>query len=242
MDNKRVVFASDIHLSPEGNEETMSVFLSFIQDKVFGASSFYILGDLFDFWIGKGMLHSPGLQPVFDAIRSLVNSGTCVTILHGNRDFLLGKEEEKSLNVRIPGEEAKLKLGEKRCFVCHGDMFCTNDIPYQRMKKVIRSRFFRFCASLIPQSISMSIGLRFRRYSKKAIQKKRLEEMDLNRNAVEDLISSGYDYVICGHIHNSSDEVILDNKRLITLSDWTPDGGYYAEYKESDLSLKPFSI
>ena len=88
-----IVIASDFHISPEKESPIVPVICAFIEKRVLGAGAFYILGDLFDYWTGRDAHGERVLAPLFEALRSLVRSGTEIYLIHGNRDFLLTPRE-----------------------------------------------------------------------------------------------------------------------------------------------------
>jgi len=241
MDDGALIFASDFHLSPRGKPEVLSVFISFVEERVYGAKSFFILGDLFDYWTGKGMLSENGLLPVFDCLMKLSSSGTKVTILHGNRDFLMRNAEAQRFGASVAGESLDISVGGDRRFLTHGDMFCTMDRSYQRMKRVLRSPMVRTAARFFPQKIALWTAGRFRRISERAVQKKTSYTTSLDLKSIQSVISKGINIVICGHTHDCEDTVLANGGRLISLSDWGNNGGTYADFRNGSIGLKLFS-
>jgi UDP-2,3-diacylglucosamine hydrolase len=202
---------------------------TFIEEEVRGAEAFFILGDLFDLWIGPAQLDEPGLAPALDAIRSLARNGTAVTILQGNRDFLLGPREAADLGAAIPGESASVEVQGKRLLLVHGDVFCTRDRAYQRMKKVLRSRTVRTLAAILPAPAVRLLARRLRARSGKAVAAKQRSVTSLHIPDVESLVrEKGYDAVICGHVHRSEERDLPGGARLIVLSEWTDGRGVFA--------------
>ena len=233
-------FASDLHLTPTVGDEISPLFISFIKERVHGADSLYLLGDFFDYWIGPAMLHEPKLEPIFTVLRELAGSGTAVTLLHGNRDFLLGGPEAASFGASIPGESHAITLVDQKIFLAHGDCFSTRDKNYQQMKKVLRNPLLKVLVRHLPYFVSNRLALLLRRQTERAVGQKSSYETSMDLSAVRDVMTRGYDVVICGHFHKPGDERLEGAGRLITLSDWTVKGGHYAEFRDNALSLKSF--
>ncbi len=235
-----IIFASDFHLT-DARPDGVETFLSFLESRVKGAEAFYVLGDLFNLWIGPAQLDSPGLEPVFSALKNLAAHGTRVSLFHGNRDFLLGKRESRALNADIPGESLSVTIGGKRAFLTHGDIFCTRDLAYQRMKKVIRSPLARGLIRLLPAFATRSLARVLRRKSMDAVASKKRLETSISLGDVDSLaVREGFDVVICGHVHEA-DRVDLDSgARLLVLSEWRSGSGIYAESDGGRIVLREF--
>jgi UDP-2,3-diacylglucosamine hydrolase len=122
------LFISDLHLSAE-RPETIRLFLDFLSGKARQADALYILGDLFEVWLGDDLI-MPEYQPVLSALRELVDSGTPVYVMHGNRDFLLGKAFEQATGCRLIGDPLVIDLHGSPTLLMHGDLLCTDDSPY----------------------------------------------------------------------------------------------------------------
>jgi len=235
-----IIFASDFHLT-DARPDGIETFLAFLESRVRGAEAFYVLGDLFNLWIGPAQLATPGLEPVFAALRELAAQGTRVTLLHGNRDFLLGERESRSLGAEIPGESLPFTIDGKRLLLTHGDRFCTGDRAYQRMKKVIRSRPVRGLIRLIPTFAARLLARLLRWKSMRSVAAKDYSETSLCVDAVESLTRrEDFDLVICGHVHQA-DTVDLDSgARLLVLSEWRSGSGFYAEADRGEFVLREF--
>ena len=240
MKRDEILFASDVHLTLAGNPGRNRRFLEFLDARAKDVRALYILGDLFDYWTGPVMLEEPGHVPFFEALRTVITAGTEVTLLQGNRDFLLGPVEARRLGVSVPGERTDIRLGDDRYLLAHGDLFCTRDRAYQRMKRVIRSRPFRLFARFAPGRFLRAMARRLRARSMDAVRRKTSRITDLDPDALRHWFRRGYDGILCGHIHRRRDERIPGGGRLITLSDWSEDGGDYALWDGRDLKLARF--
>ncbi len=240
MNHPECIFASDFHLS-SSKPEVLSLFKRFIEERVRGAASFYILGDLFDYWFGKSMFEETGLDPAFDPLESLARSGTAVTFLHGNRDFLLNRSDARRLGMALSEGAVLVEREGQRIYLCHGDEFCTRDHAYQRMKRIIRNPLIIKTIRVLPSSISAWMARGLRGYSKKVVQRKTKESTSLDREAIQLKMKEGVTAVVCGHVHTARDEDFPGGGRLFVLSDWTAKGGTYGSLDRGELALKLFS-
>jgi len=239
---QRVILASDFHLTPLRPRE-MEVFLEFCREVVAGADRFYVMGDLFEAWVGPKHLKVPGYQPAFDAMRALSDGGTEVVLFRGNRDFLLGAPEAKWVGGEVVGEETVVELFGRRYLLLHGDSLCTLDVDYQKSKRWLRSGWFRFTALRLPLPLALRIAGGLRGQSKKSVSAKPREQMELAPDAVRARFEEGYDALICGHVHAPGDRDYGDEGRALpvhVLGDWHEDGGIYAEIDADGLRLQRF--
>lgn len=130
--NQEILFISDLHLSLEKPEITCR-FLSFLSDRATKAAAVYILGDLFDAWIGDDDFTPPN-NKIRTQLKQLTSSGTPVYLQQGNRDFLLGKRFAEDTGVTLLDEYAVIDLHGTRTLLTHGDLLCTDDLPYQAFR------------------------------------------------------------------------------------------------------------
>jgi UDP-2,3-diacylglucosamine hydrolase len=234
------VFASDFHVSSR-DPGSVEALRSFIDERVRGAGAFFVLGDLFDLWIGSAQLQDPGLAPALDALRGLAADGTAVTLLQGNRDFLLGRREGARLGVRVAGESLGVDVQGMRLFLTHGDVFCSRDRPYQRMKTVLRSPVVRGLARILPPFAVRALARRLRARSERAVSAKPPGVTSLHIPDVEALVrEKGFDAVICGHVHQSDERGFAGGARLVVLSEWTGGSGIYAVARDGLIERRAF--
>lgn len=194
------MLASDFHLKPE-QPEGIALFCAFVRDVVRGAERFYVLGDLFETWVGRSNLKVAGYEPVFEALADVARAGTEVVLFHGNRDFLLGATEAARAGGRVVGEELAVELYGRRYLLLHGDSLCTLDVGYQRSKRVLRSPLTRFLAVVLPYAAAHKIAFGLRRTSKRTTAAKSVETMELTREGVAARFRESYAALVCGHVH-----------------------------------------
>jgi len=237
---ERAVFASDFHLSGD-DPGGVAAFSAFIAERVRGAGTFFILGDLFDLWVGPSQLEDPVLRPAFETLKEVSEEGVAIRLLYGNRDFFLGRKEAKAFGAFLPEDSLEVTVQGKKLFLTHGDVFCTGDKPYQRMKKVLRNPAARFLASLLPFAAVRFLGRRLRSHSREVVSAKPGEMTAIRLEAVESLVRKrGCDAVVCGHVHRTEEVELAGGGRLIVLSEWSRGHGTYAEARDGKIERVEF--
>ena len=131
------LFISDLHLDPDRPEIT-GLFLDFLGKQARGSDALYILGDLFEAWIGDDD-DSPMNRRVSEAIHSLVEHGTPVFLMHGNRDFLVGGTFEQNSGCSLIDDPTRIDLYGTPTLLMHGDTLCTDDREYMAFREMVRN-------------------------------------------------------------------------------------------------------
>jgi UDP-2,3-diacylglucosamine hydrolase len=146
-----ILFISDLHLDAQRPEITRQ-FVDFLQNEARGADALYILGDLFESWVGDDAPDF-GQQEAIAAIRTLTAGGVPCFVMHGNRDFLLGTEFCSRSGARLLSDPLIITLYGEPVLVMHGDALCTDDRPYQRLRATVRDHDWqrRFLALSVAQ-------------------------------------------------------------------------------------------
>lgn len=227
----RSLFISDLHLiqdRPAANER----FFGFLEDEARGADALYILGDFFEYWIGDDDLAEPFHAVVAASLRELTRSGTALFLMHGNRDFLLGKAFCKATGGKLLEDPSLIAVNNEKWLLMHGDTLCTDDLDYQNWRRTARSPAWQgeFLAKSIPERRAAVMGLREK--SKEVIQAKPAEIMDVNAGAVEEAFRRhGVSRLIHGHTHRPGKHALKVDGRACerwVLPDWYGRGGYLA--------------
>lgn len=224
------LFISDLHLSQERPKIT-ELFLTFLKQTVVQSEALYILGDLFEVWLGDDMI-LPDYQPAIEQIAATVKAGVPVYIMYGNRDFLMREQFEKLSGARIIHEPYVVNLYGNNTLLMHGDTLCTDDIEYQKFRAMVRNpQWQQELLSKTPQE-RLELARKFREISKSETAQKASEIMDVNQGAV---IQTMHDnkvlHLIHGHTHRPATHTFeLDNQTAtrIVLPDWYEEGGYLA--------------
>ncbi|ORM73397.1 UDP-2,3-diacylglucosamine diphosphatase [Pantoea wallisii] len=193
----RTLFIADLHLCQEEPAITAG-FLHFLQGEAQQCDALYILGDLFEAWIGDDD-PNPLHQQIAAALRALP---VPKYFIHGNRDFLLGKRFARASGMTLLPEEQVLTLYGQRVLIMHGDTLCTDDTGYQRFRAKVHQRWLQRLFLALPLRVRMRIAARMRADSKQANQHKSLSIMDVNQQAVEAAMTRQQTPVLIhGHTH-----------------------------------------
>ena len=234
-------FVSDLHVAPGNKEhaEHFGAFLGAIRPTV---SHLYILGDLFDYWIGRGHEKQPEYQAVLQHIRQAADSGLKVFVLHGNRDFLLNSRVGRICGARIMGDSVTLRLDGKLAYLCHGDELCESDHGHHSLHRVLRSRMFKITYGACPFFIRDRLACMLRSISGQCVAGKSERVTAISDAAIERLLSAGADVIIHGHTHCHGQRVIQyggTSRSLYNLGDWSQNGSYLL-YANGEFKLLHF--
>jgi len=223
------LFISDLHLTaerPEANER----FFRFIEDKARGAAALYVLGDLFEVWIGDDDLAERFNSVVVGFFAALVKSGTPLYLMHGNRDFLMGRRFCRATGATLLKDPSVVDIEGTPTLLMHGDTLCTDDLDYQAWRKKARNRVLQavFLARSLEKRRAMVVKMREK--SKEVIAGKPAEIMDVNAGAVQEAFRRHRaSRLVHGHTHRpGKHELEVDGRRCErwVLPDWYGPGGY----------------
>lgn len=220
------LIVSDLHLSKE-HPQIVELFCDFLRTQAPQAESLYILGDLFEYWIGDDYVEPP-LQVVIDELRQLTQSGCPVHVMHGNRDFLLGEQFERMTGCQIIQDPTLVTLYNKPTLLMHGDSMCIDDVDYIKMRANFRNpdtqRF------LLSKSVEerLQIAHTLRQNSQDATRSKTDEITDVNQQCVKETMEQWkVQQLIHGHTHRPGfHELRINNQSAcrIVLGDWYHQG------------------
>lgn len=225
---KPTLFISDLHLEDAVPDRT-GWLAAFLAGPATEASALYILGDLFEFWIGDDAL-SPTAQHVAKTLGALGAKGVKCFFMHGNRDFLVGEKYAALAGMELLPEELVIDLYGTSTLLLHGDSLCTDDVEYQAMRRQVRNPDWQ--AGVLSLSIEerLQMATQAREASKEHTRSASMEIMDVNQQAVEEAFDRhGVQRMIHGHTHRPARHAIERGERTverIVLSDWYDHGSY----------------
>ena len=211
---------------PEANER----FFEFLENEADGADALYVLGDLFEYWIGDDDVDEAFNAVVAGFFKRLTQAGTRLYVMHGNRDFLIGERFCAATGAELLADPTVTDLDGEKTLLMHGDTLCTDDLEYQSWRRTARSPAWQeeFLGKSLGERREAVHGLREK--SKEVIQAKSAEIMDVNDDAVRQALRrSGATRLIHGHTHRPGrHRVELDGRALErwVLPDWYGKGGY----------------
>lgn len=204
------LFIADLHLQTEEPAITAG-FLRFLAGTAREADALYILGDLFEAWIGDDD-PNPLHRQIAAALKALADSGIPVYFIHGNRDFLLGQRFARESGMTLLPEEKVLELYGKRLLIMHGDTLCTDDAGYQAFRAKVHQPWLQTLFLALPLFIRMRIAAKMRAGSKSANRTKSLAIMDVNPQAVVKVMEKHQvQHLIHGHTHRPDIHALTAN-------------------------------
>ena len=223
-----ILFVSDLHLSAH-RPNAAAAFLAFLRGPAQGARALYILGDLFEYWAGDDD-DAPLGAVVCEALGSLADTGTRVYGLVGNRDFLLGEAFARKARIELLPDPTMIDIGGSAILLSHGDILCTDDVPYQVFRRQVRQPAWQRAFLDRPLVERKRIIEGMRAQSEMAKREKTQEIMDVNVAAVQALLREhGYPTLIHGHTHRPAHHIHdVDGhtcERWV-LADWHDDAPY----------------
>lgn len=216
------LFISDLHLS-EQHPRLVRGFLSLLEHYQHEATELYILGDWFNAWLADSD-PSEWLLPIVQQLRTFTATGNRIYFLCGNRDFVLGQKFLDRFGGILIQEPYIYDYQGLRIRLEHGDALCTDDISYQKFKKIIRNPLLLGLLKCFPFYLKRQLADFFRKKSQQKQKIKDYQIVDVNRDAVT-LASKGIDLLIHGHTHNPAIHQINSLQKRIVLGDWRESSG-----------------
>jgi len=227
------LFISDLHLDASRPAIT-DLFLAFLRSEALEADALYILGDLFEAWIGDDT-PSPAADAVAAALKEVSDAGVPVYFIRGNRDFLLGEQYAARAGMRILPDPSVIDLYGTPVLLQHGDLLCTDDLPYQQFRAQTRDPAFQ--AQFLAQPLAARIA--FAQKARDASQSRQSEMKQGDRAQFETVtdvapaevdatfIRFGVDTMIHGHTHRPAVHSLMAGgqaRKRIVLGDWYEQG------------------
>jgi UDP-2,3-diacylglucosamine hydrolase len=196
----QTLFASDLHLDGEA-PWAIDAFLAFLEGAARDAEALYLLGDLFEAWVGDDDDDAANARAC-DGLARLTRAGTKVFAMHGNRDFLLGETFEKRTGVKLLPDPVCFDLHGIPTLLSHGDVFCTDDLPYQELRSIVRKPGWQRRFLSLPLGSRRALATAARAGSKAHTGRQVPVLMDVNADAVTQAMhATGARRLIHGHTH-----------------------------------------
>ncbi|MFY0988880.1 UDP-2,3-diacylglucosamine diphosphatase [Halomonas sp. C05BenzN] len=246
---------ADLHLHP-GAPDITDGFLRWLDEHARGADALYILGDFFEAWIGDDLLDLAGHEPtgnadlaarIARALKRLADDGTALYLMHGNRDFLLGRRFADEAGASLLPDPAVVELGGKRVLLMHGDSLCTRDEAYQTFRAQARHPLWQEQVLSMPIDQRLALARQLREQSGEATSNKAEDIMDVTPDEVARVMAEhGVTTLIHGHTHRPAvHELEVDDQpaRRFVLGDWQPGRGWEIVIEDDgEPELRAFSL
>jgi UDP-2,3-diacylglucosamine hydrolase len=238
------LFISDLHLQPS-RPHLLRACLEFLQTTARGADALYVLGDLFEAWIGDDD-DAPWLNELSGALAGLRKAGTKLYFLHGNRDFLLGADFAARCGMQLLPESALIDLYGRPALLLHGDTLCTEDRDYMAFRAQVHNPLWQQVVLAKPLAERRQLAGALRAESMQAGQQKSAEIMDVTpAEVLLAMQEEGVDLLIHGHTHRPARHQITVSAKeaeRIVLGDWDQFGWYLRASADGRLDLIKFPI
>lgn len=238
-----ILLISDLHLEEE-RPDISRAFLHFLDTRARQAEALYILGDFFEVWIGDDAM-TPFQRGIAEALRRLSDGGTRIYLMHGNRDFLLGKAFCREAGCTLLGDPHMVTLNGEKVLLMHGDSLCTLDVGYQKMRRLLRNPLSLFILRNLPLHTRHKLARKLRSESRSQTRMKASDIVDVTPEEVQRVMAQyGVQTLIHGHTHRPAvHELQVDGQpaRRIVLGDWDKQG-WALQIDENGFNQSPFAL
>lgn len=238
-----IYVTADVHLRGEENELAWLGFRSLCRRARSEAAPLYVIGDLFDFWVGPKQVRLGGFRRVLDLLVETAERAP-VHITVGNRDFAMGSEVGALPNITLHHDDIAVDWAGGRALLTHGDLLLENDRAYQRMRSVLRTRLVRGALRALPLQLSLRMAGALRSKSVSAVAKKPTSAFEISFARVRQLFRAGnYAAIVAGHVHRPGvfgGELSGRPRRFLTLGAWGARGWVVRLTADGDARLERF--
>lgn len=238
-----ILLISDLHLE-EQRPDLSRAFLHFLQTRARAAEALYILGDFFEAWIGDDGM-TPFQHEIARALRQLRDSGTQIFLMHGNRDFLIGKAFCREAGCTLLKDPSLVQLHGEPVLLMHGDSLCTQDLAYMKLRRWLRHPLTLFILRHLPLATRHKLARKLRSESRAQTSMKASEIVDVTPDEVPRIMAEyGVRTLIHGHTHRPAThdlQVAGQAARRIVLGDWDKQG-WALQVDASGYQQAPFAL
>ncbi|MCG9696219.1 UDP-2,3-diacylglucosamine diphosphatase [Shewanella sp. Isolate11] len=234
------LFVGDLHLSAD-RPDIANAFYRFLDNHTENCDALYILGDLFEVWVGDDIAEAFALE-LAQRLKQF-SSHTPIYFIHGNRDFLLGKKYAQLAGMTLLPEVHCIDLYGKKTVLLHGDSLCTLDKAYQRFRRFRNQAWAKFIYNHLPKKQRLAIASKLRNKSQQGNQQKSYTIMDVEQNAVAELIAQTESkLMIHGHTHRPKIHQLPNECQRIVVGDWYDQGSVLTiSATDTRLETLPFT-
>ena len=238
-----ILLISDLHLE-EKRPDITRAFLRFLETRAAQAEALYILGDFFEVWVGDDGM-SPFQHEIARALNALSQGGTRVYLMHGNRDFMIGKAFCREAGCALLADPHIAQIGNERVLLTHGDSLCTRDEGYMRLRRWLRNPVSLFILHNLSLAKRQKLAQKLRSSSKEETRMKASDIVDVTPDEVIRIMQRHkVRTLIHGHTHRPATHSMQIDGRAATrivLGDWDHQG-WALQGDEAGLHQAPFAL
>jgi UDP-2,3-diacylglucosamine hydrolase len=238
-DRRKTLLVSDLHLDAAARGITHQ-FVEFLRGEARTARALYILGDLFEAWLGDDDPDPLG-RTVVAELRALTDAGVPVYFVHGNRDFLIGPRFAAETGCRLLEDGTVVDLHGERVLLMHGDVLCTGDKSYQRLRRILRNPLTLYVLRHLGLEARRRLGRKLRQGSQMHVGSTAPDIMDVTpAEVVDSLRRARVSTLVHGHTHRPAIHSLEVNgrpARRIVLGDWYAQGSVL-EWRDDGVELR----
>lgn len=238
-----ILLISDLHLEEQRPDITRA-FLDLLDGRARAAESLYILGDFFEVWVGDDAM-SPFQLSICQALRALSDSGTKIFLMHGNRDFMIGRAFCKAAGCTLLRDPSVVPLNGEPVLLMHGDSLCTRDEAYMRMRRYLRNPLTLFVLRHLPLRTRHKLARKLRSESRTQTRMKANDIVDVTPEEVPRIMAHyGVHTLIHGHTHRPAIHKLQvgdQSAKRIVLGDWDKQG-WALQVDEQGYQLAAFDF
>ncbi|MDG1582644.1 UDP-2,3-diacylglucosamine diphosphatase [Pseudomonas sp. GOM6] len=238
-----ILLISDLHLEEERPDITRA-FLHFLQTRAREAEALYILGDFFEAWVGDDGM-SAFQHGIARALRALSDTGTRIFLMHGNRDFMIGRAFCREAGCTLLKDPSIVSFNGEPVLLMHGDSLCTLDVGYMKLRRLLRNPLSLFILRNLPLSARHKLARKLRSESRTQTRMKASDIIDVTPDEVARVMAEhSVRTLIHGHTHRPAMHELEVNgqpARRIVLGDWDQQG-WALQVDASGLHQAPFAL
>jgi len=236
---RKTLLISDLHLDPSAPGIARQ-FVGFLRGEAREARALYILGDLFEAWLGDDD-PDPAVRDIVRELRALHDAGVPTFFMHGNRDFLVGRRFAQETGCALLDDGTIVDLHGERVLLLHGDVLCTADTSYQRLRRILRNPLTLFVLRHLGLDARRKLGRKLRAGSQMHVGSTAPSIMDVTQDEVVNALRrAGVKTMVHGHTHRPgihSLQVDGEHARRIVLGDWYTQGSVL-EWRDDGVELR----
>jgi len=233
------LFISDLHLSP-ADPARIQLTVNFLKDQTKNVKHLYILGDLFNTWLGDDIVPDE-FEPLIQQLQQLHQSGIKIYLMVGNRDFMMGKQFSQRAGCELLEDSCIIDLYGIKTLLLHGDTLCSDDVAYQRYRHWSRNKLLQWCFLHLSANYRQGISDKIKQKSHEQKQSKSAMIMDVNQSEVVRVMEK-YNVIqlIHGHTHRPAIHSLNVNGQQATrivLGDWDTEVSYFQCNEQQSLLM-----